>query len=356
MTASFAGTVRSLAAVALIFSAGTLLAQTAAAPALPTPTLSKIRETGTITVAYREASIPFSYLDQNKRPVGYAMDLCMRVVDALRRDLKMPSLRVELLAVTPATRIGAIKDGKADLECGSTTNNASRRKDVAFTVTHYYAGAKLLTKTTSGINRLADVRGKTVVSTRGTSPLAALRAAEEKGVIGGTRILEGKDHDESFAILERGEAEAFAMDDILLYSIRANAKNPKQWAVVGEFISVEPLAMLRSAGIEVESNVLHAEADRPPRLVGWRHESQDGIEDNFELPVVFFLQQFQFAGKFGVGGQHLPQSHEGAHDLDARLRRLLAVQDVGQHQCAVLGEGMRWEARITVFLRTGHNL
>lgn len=244
MTASFAGTVRSLAAGALIFSAGTVLAQTAAAPALPTPTLSKIRETGTITVAYREASIPFSYLDQNKRPVGYAMDLCMRVVDALRRDLKMPSLRVELLAVTPATRIAAIKDGKADLECGSTTNNASRRKDVAFTVTHYYAGAKLLTKTTSGINRLADVRGKTVVSTRGTSPLAALRAAEEKGVIGGTRILEGKDHDESFAILERGEAEAFAMDDILLYSIRANAKDPKQWAVVGEFISVEPLAIM----------------------------------------------------------------------------------------------------------------
>ena len=244
MTASFAGTVRSLAAGALIFSAGTVLAQTAAAPALPTPTLSKIRETGTITVAYREASIPFSYLDQNKRPVGYAMDLCMRIVDALRRDLKMPSLRVELLAVTPATRIGAIKDDKADLECGSTTNNASRRKDVAFTVTHYYAGAKLLTKTTSGINRLADVRGKTVVSTRGTSPLAALRAAEEKGVIGGTRILEGKDHDESFAILERGEAEAFAMDDILLYSIRANAKDPKQWAVVGEFISVEPLAIM----------------------------------------------------------------------------------------------------------------
>ena len=216
----------------------------AAAAAPQPPTLAKLRETGVITLAHREASIPFSYLDQNKRPIGYAMDLCMRVVEALRRDLKMPGLRVEYLSVTAANRIAAIKEGKADLECGSTTNNAARRKDVAFTVTHYFAGAKLLTRVDSGITRLADLRGKTVVSTRGTSPLAALRAAEEKGIIGGARIVEGKDHDEAFAILERGDAHAFAMDDILLYSFRANAKDPKAWAVVGEFISVEPLAIM----------------------------------------------------------------------------------------------------------------
>jgi glutamate/aspartate transport system substrate-binding protein len=222
-----------------------------AAPALsqapaaaPPPTLAKIRDSGAITVAHREASIPFSYLDQNKRPVGYAMDLCMRVVEALRRDLKMPSLRVDLLSVTPATRIAAIKEGKADLECGSTTNNAARRKEVAFTVTHYYAGAKLLTRVDSGIGRLSDLRGKSVVSTRGTTPLAALRDAEQKGVIGGARILEAKDHDEAFAMLERGEAQAFAMDDILLYSLRATSKDPKQWAVVGEFMTVEPLAIM----------------------------------------------------------------------------------------------------------------
>jgi len=239
------------AGISALLLAVPVLAQTpapapAAAPtaAPPPPTLSRIRETGVVTLAYREASIPFSYLDQNKRPVGYAMDLCMRVVEALRRDLKMPSLRLELLSVTPATRIGAIKEGKADLECGSTTNNAARRKDVAFTVTHYYAGAKLLTRVDSGISRLSDLRGKAVVSTRGTTPLAALRAAEEKGIIGGARILEGKDHDESFAMLERGEAQAFAMDDILLYSLRATSKEPQRWAVVGEFITVEPLAIM----------------------------------------------------------------------------------------------------------------
>jgi len=245
MHPSFIGRLRGAVTCTLMLALAPAMAQPPAPAAAPqVPTLARIRDTGVITLAYREASIPFSYLDQNKRPIGYAMDLCMRVVESLRRDLKMPSLRVELLSVTPATRIGAIKEGKADLECGSTTNNASRRKDVAFTVTHYYAGAKLLTHADSGIGRLADLRGKAVVSTRGTTPLAALRAAEEKGIIGGARILEGKDHDESFAMLERGEAQAFAMDDILLYSLRATAKDPRAWVVVGEFITVEPLAIM----------------------------------------------------------------------------------------------------------------
>jgi glutamate/aspartate transport system substrate-binding protein len=248
MSRTFPARSRTAAFAALLCLAASALALAPAAPAAaPPPTLAKVRDTGVVTLAYREASIPFSYLDGNKRPVGYAMDLCMRVVDALRRDLKMP-LRVELLSVTPATRIAAIRDGKADLECGSTTNNATRRKDVAFTVTHYFAGAKLLVRADSGIQRLADLRGKTVVSTRGTSPLAALRAAEEKGIIGGARILEAKDHDEAFAIVERGEAQAFAMDDILLYSLRATSKEPKKWAVVGEFITVEPLAIMLRRG------------------------------------------------------------------------------------------------------------
>ena len=254
MNRSIKGRTAVAAFAALALLTAPALAQTSAAA--PPPTLAKIRDTGVITLAHREASIPFSYLDRNKRPIGYAMDLCMRVVDALRRDLKMPGMQVEFLPVTAANRIAAIRDGKADLECGSTTNNAARRKDVAFTVTHYYAGAKLLTRTDSGISRLSDLRGKAVVSTRGTTPLAALRAAEEKGIIGGARILEGKDHDEAFAMLERGEAQAFAMDDILLYSLRATAKDPKAWAVVGEFITVEPLAiMLRRGDPEFKKSV-----------------------------------------------------------------------------------------------------
>lgn len=232
----------------LAITAGSVVAQpakkAAADPgAAPPPTLAKIRESGVIVIAHREASLPFSYLDQNRRPIGYAIDLCMKVVDAVRRDMKLPNLRVEYLAVTPADRIQAIAEAKADLECGSTTNNATRRKQVAFTVTHYFAGAKLLTRSDSRIERLSDASGRTIVSTRGTSPLAALRSALDKGVIN-SRIVEGKDHDESFAILERGAADAFAMDDILLYGLRANAQEPSRWAIVGEFISVEPLAIM----------------------------------------------------------------------------------------------------------------
>jgi ABC-type amino acid transport substrate-binding protein len=223
--------------------ANAALAQTPAAPAAPAPTLNRVRDTGVITLAHREASIPFSYLDANKRPIGYAMDLCMLVVDALRRELKLPKLRVDYIAVTAANRIAAIAEGKADLECGSTTNNASRRKQVAFTITHYYAGAKLLTRSDSNIQRLSDVRSKTIVSTRGTTPLAALRTAAEKGLIT-ARLVEGKDHDESFAMLERGEADVFAMDDILLYSLRANSKEPQRWVIVGELLSVEPLSIM----------------------------------------------------------------------------------------------------------------
>lgn len=228
--------------------ANAALAQTPAAPAAApavaaAPTLNRVRDTGVVTLAHREASIPFSYLDANKRPIGYAMDLCMLVVDALRRELKVPKLRVEYIAVTAANRIPAIAEGKADLECGSTTNNASRRKQVAFTITHYYAGAKLLTRSDSNIQRLSDVRSKTIVSTRGTTPLAALKTAAEKGLIT-ARLVEGKDHDESFAMLERGEADVFAMDDILLYSLRANSKEPQRWVIVGELLSVEPLSIM----------------------------------------------------------------------------------------------------------------
>lgn len=233
----------SAATAALAQSPAASSAAPAPSSAAPAPTLNRIRETGVVTLAHREASIPFSYLDADKRPIGYAMELCMLVVNALRRELKLPKLRVEYLSVTAANRIQAIAEGKADMECGSTTNNAARRKQVAFTITHYYAGAKLLTRADSNIQRLSDARGKAVVSTRGTTPLAALRTAVEKGFIT-ARILEGKDHDESFAMLERGEADVFAMDDILLYSLRATSKDPQRWVIVGEFLSVEPLSIM----------------------------------------------------------------------------------------------------------------
>lgn len=207
------------------------------------PTLQRIRDSGVVILAHREASIPFSYLDENKRPIGYALDLCMKVVEGLRRDLKMPNLRVEYVAVSGAQRLPSIIEGKADLECGNTTNTASRRKQVAFTVTHYFAGGRLMVRSDSKIQRLSDLRGKTIVTNAGSTHAAFLQTAQDKGLIS-ARILEVKDADAAFAALEAGRADAFLFDDIVLFALRANSKNPDKWAVVGEFTTVEPLAIM----------------------------------------------------------------------------------------------------------------
>lgn len=207
------------------------------------PTLQRIRDSGVVVLAHREASIPFSYVDENKRPVGYALDLCMKVVEGLRRDLKMPNLRVEYVAVNGAQRLPSIIEGKADLECGNTTNTAARRKQVAFTVTHYFAGGRLMVRSDSKIQRLSDLRGKTIVTNAGSTHAAFLQSAQDKGLIS-ARILEVKDADAAFAALEAGQADAFLFDDIVLFALRANSKAPDNWAVVGEFTTVEPLAIM----------------------------------------------------------------------------------------------------------------
>ncbi len=207
------------------------------------PTLQKVRDTGVITLAHRESSSPFSFLDQNKRPVGYAVDLCMKVVEALRRELKLPGLRVAFLPVSAAQRIPSIVDGKADLECGNTTNTAARRKQVAFTVTHYFAGGRLLVRSNSNIKRLSDVGSRTVVVNAGSTHAQYLDNALAKGLFKG-RKLEVKDSDAAFAELEAGRADAYLHDDIVLYALRANTKAPLQWDVVGEFATVEPLAIM----------------------------------------------------------------------------------------------------------------
>ena len=211
-------------------------------PKLP-PTLQRVRETGVITLAHRESSIPFSYLDANKRPVGYALDLCLRVVEALRRDLKLANLRVEYLPVTPALRIPSIVEGRADLECGNTTNTAARRKQASFTITHYFAGGRLLVRSSSGIQRLSGMRGKTIVVNAGSTHAAFLAKAQEKGLFSG-RVIEAKDADAAFAELEAKRADAYLHDDIVLFALRANSPDPAQWEVVGEFTTVEPLAIM----------------------------------------------------------------------------------------------------------------
>lgn len=198
-----------------------------------TGTLKKIKESGTITLGHRDASIPFSYFGDNPElPVGYSHDLQLKVVEALKQQLDMPDLKVRYNLVTSQTRIPLVQNGTVDLECGSTTNNVERQQQVDFSVGIFEVGTRLLAKKTSGVNDFADLKGKNVVTTAGTTSerLLKIMNAEKKM---GMNIISAKDHGESFLMLESGRAVAFMMDDALLYGEMAKAKQPADWAVVG---------------------------------------------------------------------------------------------------------------------------
>jgi glutamate/aspartate transport system substrate-binding protein len=217
-----------------------------AAPA-PSPeqgdTLKRVRDTATLTVGIREASVPFSYIDTQKQPQGYSVDLCLRIADAVKNELKLPRLDVRFVPVSSANRIAMVKDGKVDLECGSTTNTRDRQKEVAFAYTTFVAGIKMLARKSSNITSIDDLRGKTVVVTKGTTSEKMLRQMNEDRVMKMT-ILETKDHDESFAAVADGRAAAFPMDDVLLYGLISKSAQPDDFAVVGKFLSVEPYAIM----------------------------------------------------------------------------------------------------------------
>ncbi|MDY7576448.1 amino acid ABC transporter substrate-binding protein [Actimicrobium sp. CCI2.3] len=206
-------------------------------------TLDTIRRTRTIHIAHRESSLPFSYLNENRVPVGYAVDLCKKIASAVQRELKLPTLQIVYVPVTSANRIPAIVDGKADLECGSTTNNAERRKQVAFTIPHFVATVRMLVRADSGIKNWVDLRGKTVVTTKGTTTIKLLKDRDKVRALD-LKIVEGADHAASFAMVEDGTAEAFTMDDALLYGLRASARTPEKFVITGTTLSAEPYAIM----------------------------------------------------------------------------------------------------------------
>ncbi len=228
-----------------------LLSAALAASALAAPagaaeltgTLKKIKETGTIAVGHRDASIPFSYLDDRQRAVGYAIDLCARIVAAVRAELKLPNLKVTHIPVTSATRIPLMANGTIDLECGSTTNNLERQKQVAFTITHFVTANRLLARKSSNIRSLADMKNKTIVSTAGTTNHKQISQLNAERKLGMT-VLAAKDHAEAFLMVESGRAVAFAMDDILLYGLAANSKRQNDYAITNEALSVEPYGIM----------------------------------------------------------------------------------------------------------------
>ena len=206
-------------------------------------TLKKIRETGAITIGHRESSIPFSYLDDAQRPVGYAMDLCMKVVEAVRAELRMPGLKVNLQPVTSANRIPLMQNGTVDLECGSTTNSLKRQEQVVFGPTYFVVNITAAVKADSGIRTLADLNGKTIATTSGTTSVPLLKQYEKTAAIDVKEIY-GKDHAESFLLLANDRAAAFVMDDILLAGQIANSPTPAAYRIIPESLRQEPYSMM----------------------------------------------------------------------------------------------------------------
>ena len=219
------------------FAAGPALAQDL------TGTLKKIKETGAITLGHRESSVPFSYYDDKQQVVGYAMDLCARIVDGVKKDLKLANLETKLNPVTSATRIPLIANGTVDLECGSTTNNLERQKQVSFTITHFVTANRFVSKKSANLKTVDDLKGKTVVSTPGTTNIKQITEINGQKNLGIT-ILPAKDHAESFLMVETGRAAAFVMDDILLYSLVAGSKSPNDYTISADALSVEPYGIM----------------------------------------------------------------------------------------------------------------
>ncbi len=281
--------------------ASALLASPALAEEL-TGTLRKVKESGEIVMGIRESSFPLSYLDDKQQPIGYHIDVCNHIVDAVKRQLNMPNLKVRHQVVTSQNRIPLVVNNTVDLECGSTTNNEARQKQVAFVDTTYVTNVRMAVKKASGITSLSQLNGKPVATTSGTTSVQLMRA-NEKGKHIDFKELYGKDHADSFLLLENDRAVAFVMDDNLLAGLIASAKNPSEYAIVGEVLNVEPIAVMirkddpqfkKLADDEVKSIIKSGELDKlykkwfmspiPPKGVNMNFPMSEKLKEVLKNP------------------------------------------------------------------------
>ena len=253
MTGRRIGRLWSLVVAGYVVGAAAQSAAPAAVPAVePIPpraidTLQRIRDTGAMPIGVRDASFPFSFVAPGKRPQGYSVDLCLEIADAIKSELGLPRLEVRYIPVSPANSIRALQDGKIDLECGSTSNTRERQKEVAFAYTTFVAGIKLLAKKSSQISGIDDLRGKTVVVSRGTASEKLIRDINAERLLK-MNIVVAADYDAAFKAVDQGSAVAFPLDDVLLYGLIAKASQPDDFAVVGKYLSVEPYAIMMRKG------------------------------------------------------------------------------------------------------------
>ncbi|MEK8032018.1 amino acid ABC transporter substrate-binding protein [Ideonella sp. DXS29W] len=253
----------------------------AAANALASaPVLDKLRQGGALVIAHRESSTPFSYLDADKKPVGYAVDVCLKLAEAVKKELGLKAMPVTFKMATPANRIAMIESHEADLECGSTTNNAERRQKVAFTVPHYITGSRFLVRADSGVEELPQFEGKKLVSTKGTTPLKAVQQANRERLLR-INVLEAPDHAKAVEMVEKGEADGFVMDDVLLYGLIASRPDPSKLKVVGKPLTIEPLAIMLPKDDPAFKHIVDEEMKRMVRS----REAHALYEKWFEKPI-----------------------------------------------------------------------
>jgi glutamate/aspartate transport system substrate-binding protein len=283
---------------ACLVSYAALIATVLSAPTFAedlTGTLQKIKDSGSITIGYRETSMPFSYIDDNQKPIGFAMDICYKIVDEVKAALKLDKLEVKLTPVSSATRIPLIGNGTIDLECASTTNNLEREKLVAFSPSYFLTANRFVAKTSSGLKTIDDLKGKTVASTAGTTNIKQLFEANASRQLGMT-ILTAKDTAEGFLMVETGRAEAYVMDDILLAGLVASAKTPSDYAIsTDEFSTPEPYGiMLRredpdfKAVVDRASARLYTSPEMATLYAKWFMSPlpPKGVNFNFPMPAV----------------------------------------------------------------------
>ncbi len=288
-----------LAAVVLLTTAAA--AQTGGGEGL-SPTLANIKRTHAVRLGYRESSPPFSFLDQANRPIGYSLELCEAIVEEIGVEVDDANLRIEYVKVTSDDRIPAVVQNKIDLECGSTTANAERSKQVAFSPLIFVAGTKLMVPKASPISAPKDLQGKTVVVTKGTTNEQAMHAVDKKFALG-LNIVAAPDHEQSYQMLVDGKADAFATDDILLYGLIARHKAQGTMKVVGDFLSYEPYGIMFRKG----EPALAAVVERAFRKLATEH-------DLLPLYRTWFMQRLPTGERLGIDIS--PQLEESFKALD----------------------------------------
>lgn len=223
-------------------------------------TLTKIRENQTITFAYLQAA-PFSFSTEDNRVTGYSIDLCLKIASAVKKELKLANLKIQYLPVDSISRFTSIMEGKADIECGATTNTAERRSRVNFTIPHFFSGVRMVVKKNKGIRNWQDLKDKTIVITKNATTIDLVNARSNVRVLN-IKVLEAQDHEIAFRMVEQEQADAFAMDDVLLYGLRSKAKNPDEFVVVGDPLSIEPYSLMLRKGDAAFKNLVDREMTR----------------------------------------------------------------------------------------------